>query len=282
MAVATTSDFDTTFFIDEVIEEAFAMIGGEPELGNDGISARRSLNLLLTDWQNRGVLLWGTDLASTTLSTDTAEYTLDSDTVDVLNGYVRRSSNSNDFQLTRIAYEEYEAITDKTTSGRPTQFATLKGRDTMKAYFFPVPDSTDTYTFRHYRMKRLKDVNKSALENADVPFRFLPCLTAGLAYYLSFKRPNVPAERVTMLQANYEKLLENAMEADKERVSLFITPRLGVVQMALTQKQKQMDLNKNNRIDADDLAALRKSKETVEEMQKGGRVVLKPLMRKHG
>ena len=131
--------------------------------------------------------------------------------------------------MTRIAYEEYEAITDKTTSGRPTQFATLKGRDTMKAYFFPVPDSTDTYTFRHYRMKRLKDVNKSALENADVPFRFLPCLTAGLAYYLSFKRPNVPSERVTMLQANYEKLLENAMEADKERVSLFITPRLGVV-----------------------------------------------------
>ena len=106
MAVATTSNFDTTFFIDEVIEEAFAMIGGEPELGNDGISARRSLNLLLTDWQNRGVLLWGTDLASTTLSTNTAEYTLDSDTVDVLNGYVRRSSNSNDFQLTRIAYEE--------------------------------------------------------------------------------------------------------------------------------------------------------------------------------
>ena len=99
----------------------------------------------------------------------------------------------------------------------------------MKAYFFPVPDSTDTYTFRHYRMKRLKDVNKSALENADVPFRFLPCLTAGLAYYLSFKRPNIPMDRITLLQANYEKLLENAMEADKERVSLFINPRLGSV-----------------------------------------------------
>ncbi len=229
MAVATTTDFDTTFFIDEVIEEAFAMIGGEPELGNDGITARRSLNLLLTDWQNRGVLLWGTDLASTTLTTDTAEYTLDSDTVDVLSGYIRRASNSNDFQMTRIPYEEYEAITDKTTSGRPTQFSTLKGRDTMKVYFFPVPDSTDTYTFRHYRMKRLKDVNKSALENADVPFRFLPCLTAGLAYYLSFKRPSIPMDRITLLQANYEKLLENAMEADKERVSLFINPRLGSV-----------------------------------------------------
>ena len=227
MAVSGTYDFNLD--IDEVIQEATEMIGGEDTLGHEPASARRSINLMLKDWQNRGVLLWGTDLASTTLSTDTAEYTLDSDTVDVLSGYIRRASNSNDFQMTRIPYEEYEAITDKTTSGRPTQFSTLKGRDTMNVYFFPVPDSTDTYTFRHYRMKRLKDVNKSALENADVPFRFLPCLTAGLAYYLSFKRPNIPMDRITLLQANYEKLLENAMEADKERVSLFINPRLGSV-----------------------------------------------------
>ena len=88
MAVATTSDFNTTFFIDEVIEEAYAMIGGEPELGNDGITARRSLNLLLTDWQNRGVLLWGTDLATTTLVAGTSTYTLDADTIDVLSGYI--------------------------------------------------------------------------------------------------------------------------------------------------------------------------------------------------
>ena len=229
MAVATTSDFDTTFFIDEVIEEAFAMIGGEPELGNDGITARRSLNLLLTDWQNRGVLLWGTDIKSTVLTQNVAEYTLDDDTVDVLNGYIRLSSNSNDFQMNRMSYEEYEAITNKATAGRPTQFASLKGRDNMKIFVFPVPDAADTYTFRQYRMKRLKDVNRSALENADVPFRFLPCLTVGLAYYLSLKRPNVPTERITMLQAHYESLLATALEADKERVSLFISPRLRIV-----------------------------------------------------
>ena len=229
MAVATSSDFDSTFFIDEVIEEAYAMIGGEPELANDAITARRSLNLLLTDWQNRGVLLWGTDLATTTLTSGTAAYTLDADTIDVLSGYIRLSSNSNDFQMTRIGYEEYEGITNKATSGRPTQFATLKGRETVSVHFFPTPDSADTYTFRHYRMKRLKDVNKRALENADVPFRFLPCLTAGLAYYLSFKRANIPAERITMLQANYEALLKNALDSDKERVNLFITPQLQVV-----------------------------------------------------
>ena len=229
MAIATTSNFDTTFFIDEVIEEAYAMIGGQAELANDSITARRSLNLMLTDWQNRGVLLWGTDLASTTLVTGTAEYTLPSETVDVLSGYIRLTSNSNDFQMNRIGYEEYEAITNKTTSGRPTQFATLRGRENVTAFFFPVPDASDTYTFRNYRMKRLADVSKSALQNADVPFRFIPALTCGLAYYLSYKRAGIPADRVALLKAKYEELLESALDADRNRVSLFITPRLQLV-----------------------------------------------------
>jgi len=229
MAIATTSDFDTTFFIDEVIEEAYAMLGGQAELANDAITARRSLNLMLTDWQNRGVLLWGTDLASTTLVTGTAEYTLPTDTVDVLSGYIRLTSNSNDFQMNRIGYEEYEAITNKATSGRPTQFATLRGRENVSAFFFPVPDAADTYTFRNYRMKRLADVSKSALQNADVPFRFLPALTCGLAYYLSYKRAGIPAERTAILKAKYEELLTSALDSDRNRVSLFITPRLQVV-----------------------------------------------------
>jgi len=229
MAIATTSDFDSTFFIDEVIEEAYSMLGGQAELANDAITARRSLNLMLTDWQNRGVLLWGTDLASTTLVTGTAEYTLPAETVDVLSGYIRLTSNSNDFQMNRIGYEEYEAITNKATSGRPTQFATLRGRETVSAFFFPVPDAADTYTFRNYRMKRLADVSKSALQNADVPFRFLPALTCGLAYYLSYKRAGIPAERIGILKAKYEELLTSALDSDRNRVSLFITPRLQVV-----------------------------------------------------
>ena len=229
MAIATTSNFDATFFIDEVIEEAYSMLGGQAELANDSITARRSLNLMLTDWQNRGVLLWGTDLASTTLVTGTAEYALPAETVDVLSGYIRLTSNSNDFQMNRIGYEEYEAITNKATSGRPTQFATLRGREVVTAFFFPVPDAADTYTFRNYRMKRLADVSKSALQNADIPFRFLPALTCGLAYYLSYKRAGVPAERITVLKAKYEELLESALDADRNRVSLFITPRLQVV-----------------------------------------------------
>lgn len=229
MAIASTSNFDSTFFIDEVIEEAYSMVGGEAELGNDPITARRSLNLLLTDWQNRGVLLWGTDLATTTLIADQVEYTLPAETIDVLQGYVRLSSNTTDFQLTRIGYEEYEAITNKATTGRPTQFATLRGREAVSAFFYPAPDTADTYTFRNYRMKRLADASKSALENADVPFRFLPALTCGLAYYLSYKRPGVPTERITMLNRKYETLLKTALDADRDRANLFVTPQLQVV-----------------------------------------------------
>ena len=229
MAIASTSNFDTTFFIDEVIEEAYSMLGGEPELANDAITARRSLNLLLTDWQNKGVLLWGTDLATTSLVAGTSEYTLPADTIDILSGYVRLASNTTDFQLNRIGYEEYEAITNKATQGRPTQFATLRGRETVTVHFFPTPDSADTYTFRNYRMKRLADVNKSALENADVPFRFLPALTCGLAYYLIYKRSGIPTERITMLKAKYDELLSTALDADRNRVSLVIAPRLVIV-----------------------------------------------------
>jgi len=229
MAIAATSNFDSTFYIDEVIEEAYAMIGGEAEVGNDPITARRSLNLLLTDWQNRGVLLWGTDLATTTLVAGTEEYTLPAETIDILSAYVRLSSNTTDFQLTRIGYEEYEAITNKATTGRPTQFATLRGRENVSAYFYPTPDTSDTYTFRNYRMKRLADASQSALQNADIPFRFLPALTCGLAYYLSYKRAGVPAERITMLNTSYEALLKTALDADRNRVSLIIAPRLVVV-----------------------------------------------------
>ena len=226
-----TSSGQTTFdlTIDDVIEQAFEQVGGQPISGEEARSARICLNLLMTEWQNRGVLLWGTDLASTTLVTGTAEYTLPADTVDVLSGYIRLTSNSNDFQMNRIGYEEYEGITNKATSGRPTQFATLRGRETVSAFFFPVPDAADTYTFRNYRMKRLADVSKSALQNADVPFRFLPALTCGLAYYLSYKRAGIPAERVAVLKAKYEELLTSALDSDRNRVSLFITPRLRVV-----------------------------------------------------
>ena len=229
MATSGTNTFNVDFYVDEIIEEAYELAGGQPQTGYDGRSARRSLNLLLTDWQNRGVLLWGTDLQTVTLTYNQAKETLDASTVDVLDGYMRASNQNNDLQMTRVSYEEYEGIVDKTTTGRPVQFATLRGENTVSVYFWPVPDNTQTYTFRYYRVRRLYDITKSAIQNADVPFRFLPCLINGLAYYLSMKRPNTPADRIMMLKANYEETFMSAFEADKQRADMKVVPRLGYI-----------------------------------------------------
>ncbi len=229
MATSGTNAFNLDFYVDEIIEEAYELAGGQPQTGYDGRSARRSLNLLLTDWQNRGVLLWGTDLQTVTLTYNQAKETLDASTVDVLDGYMRASNENNDLQMTRVSYEEYEGIVDKTSTGRPVQFATLRGENTVSVYFWPVPDNTQTYTFRYYRVRRLYDITKSALQNADVPFRFLPCLINGLAYYLSMKRPNTSGDRIMMLKANYEETFQSAFEADKQRADMKIVPRLGYI-----------------------------------------------------
>jgi len=229
MATSGTNTFNVDFYVDEIIEEAYELAGGQPQTGYDGRSARRSLNLLLTDWQNRGVLLWGTDLQTLALTYNQATETLDASTVDVLDGYMRASNEGNDLQMTRVSYEEYEGIVDKTTTGRPVQFATLRGENTVSVYFWPVPDNTQTYTFRYYRVRRLYDITKSAIQNADVPFRFLPCLINGLAYYLSMKRPNTPADRIMMLKANYEETFMSAFEADKQRADMKVVPRLGYI-----------------------------------------------------
>jgi len=229
MATSATNAFNLDFYVDEIIEEAYELAGGQPQTGYDSRSARRSLNFLLTDWQNRGVLLWGTDLQTETLTYNVPSITLDASTVDVLDGYMRGSSAGTDLQLTRVSFEEYQGIVDKTTTGRPVQFATLRGLNTVSVYFWPVPDNTETYTFRYYRMRRLYDITKSAIQNADVPFRFLPCLVNGLAYYLAMKRPNTAGDRIMMLKGNYEETFRSAFEADSQRADMRIVPRLGYI-----------------------------------------------------
>ena len=92
-----------------------------------------------------------------------------------------------------------------------------------------MPDNTQTYTFRYYRVRRLYDITKSAIENADVPFRFLPSLINGLAYYLAMKRPNTPGDRIMMLKGNYEETFRAAFESDKQRADMRIVPRLGYI-----------------------------------------------------
>jgi hypothetical protein len=221
MAVSGTYDFNLD--IDEVIQEATEMIGGEDTLGHEPSSARRSINLMLKDWQNRGVLLWTTSVSSVTVSASVTAYSLSSSTVDALEVVLNRDNT--DIQLERITPEEYLLIPNKTQTGRPTQYSIRRGRDNPTLSLWPIPEnSTDVLKMEIF--SELQDVDKSAIQNADVPKRFLPCLTCGLAYYMAMKRPLVPENRIMMLKANYEELLARAMEEDRERASMHVVPRL--------------------------------------------------------
>mgnify|MGYP003119804813 CR=1 FL=1 len=221
MAVSGTYDFNLD--IDEVIQEATEMIGGEDTLGHEPASARRSINLMLKDWQNRGVLLWSTSVSSVTVSASVTAYSLSSSTVDALEVVLNRDDT--DIQLERITPEEYLLIPNKTQTGRPTQYSIRRERDNPTLSLWPIPEnSTDVLKMEIF--SELQDVDKSAIQNADVPKRFLPCLTCGLAYYMAMKRPLVSENRIMMLKANYEELLARAMEEDRERASMHVVPRL--------------------------------------------------------
>ena len=221
MAVSGTYDFNLD--IDEVIQEATEMIGGEDTLGHEPASARRSINLMLKDWQNRGVLLWSTSVSSVTVAASITTYSLASSTVDALEVVLNRDDT--DIQLERISPEEYLLIPNKTQTGRPTQYSIRRGRDNPVLSLWPLPDNS-TDILKMEVISELQDVNKSAIQNADVPKRFLPCLTCGLAYYMAMKRPLVSENRIAMLKTNYEELLMRAMQEDRERASMHVVPRL--------------------------------------------------------
>ena len=221
MAVSGTYDFNLD--IDEVIQEATEMIGGEDTLGHEPASGRRSINLMLKDWQNRGVLLWTTSVSNVTVSASLANYSLSSSTVDALEVVINRDDT--DLQLERITPEEYLLIPTKTQKGRPNQYSIRRGRDNPVLSLWPLPDNS-TDILKIEIVSELQDVNKSAIQNADVPKRFLPCLTCGLAYYMAMKRPLVPENRIIMLKTNYEELLARAMQEDRERASMHVVPKL--------------------------------------------------------
>ena len=224
--MATSGTFNFNLDIDEVIQEATEMIGGEQTLGHTPASARRSINLMLKDWQNRGILLWTTYTTLVTVSTSVTSYALSGDTLDALEVVLRRDDT--DLQLERISFEEYQIIPNKKQTGRPTQFTIKRNRDNPTIFLWPIPENT-TDILNIEGIRELEDVNRSAEQNADIPKRFLPPLTCGLSYYLSMKTPGTEPDRIGMLKSNYEQLLLSAMSEDRERANLFLRPKLGYI-----------------------------------------------------
>jgi len=223
--MATSGTFNFSMDIDEIIQEALEMIGGEETLGHEPKSARRSINLILQDWQNRGVMLWTSNTSAVTLTTSVTTFTLASSTIDVLEAVHNRSDT--DIQIERISMQEYLKIPNKGQIGRTTQYAVRHERGAPVVHLWPIPEnSTDKIKLELVRY--IEDVDKSALQNADISRRFLPCLTAGLAYHMSMKRPGVDGGRIQLIKQEYEERLARAMEEDRERVSIFFKPKVVV------------------------------------------------------
>ena len=226
--MARSGTYNFNLDIDEVIQEATEMIGGEETLGHTPQSARRSINLMLNDWQNRGVLLWSTFTTAVTVASSTTTYALADSVTDALEVTYAANTSSSDLALERISFEEYNIIPNKSQIGRPSQYSIKRNVDNPTIHLYPVPDNS-TGVLKVEGIRQLEDVNKSADQNADVPVRFLPALTCGLSYYLSMKNTGIPADRIQMLKMNYEEKLMRAMEEDRERARIYFKPKIGYV-----------------------------------------------------
>jgi len=225
--MATSGTATWTLQVDEIIDEALERIGGNPQTGNEQKSARRSLNLICKDWINRGILLWAVDEVSQTLTDGTANYTLDADTVDILDAVIRETNGTDitDHTITRISREDYLEIPNKDDKAKPSQWFLDRQRVAPILYLYPTPnDSTDA--FRYRRRRKIEDIDAS-YQDVDVPDRYLPSLTSGLAYYMSQKRPQIDINRRQELKVQYEEEFERAITEDRERVDVRIIPDIG-------------------------------------------------------
>ena len=216
MAVSNSRDFNID--VVEAIEEAYERCGGEGKTGYSLRSARRSLNIMLAEWANRGINLFTVEQVTTTLTSGTSNYTLGIDTIDILEMVIRRSGV--DTSMDRISRSAYLNLPNKETTGKPSQFFVDRQVNPV-LYLWQTPEnSTDQIVY--YRLVRIDDAD-SYTNDFDVPFRFYPCLVAGLAYYLSIK---VAPDRVGALKAIYDEEFTRAASEDRDRTSLQLVPRV--------------------------------------------------------
>lgn len=242
MTTTGTSTFNLD--LNSLVEEAFERCGSELRTGYDLRTARRSLNLLTIEWANRGINLWTVEQGSIALTANTITYNLPIDTIDLLDHVVRTGSGQNqtDINITRISEPTYAAIPNKNATGRPIQV--WINRQSGATYpdglippgteiqyptinVWPTPPVNNQYTFVYWRLRRIQDAGNGT-NTQDIPFRFLPCMVAGLAYYLSLKIPEA-APRIEMLKADYEQQFQLAADEDREKASVRFVPRVGYV-----------------------------------------------------
>ena len=220
MTTSSSTNFEPD--VTEFIEEAFERCGLELRTGYDLKTAKRSINLMLAEWANRGLNQWTIEQTTQTVTKGTNQYTLNSNVIDILDCSIRRDTDGTnlDLQMSKISRSEYLNIPTKSTEARPTQFF-LDKQVSPVLNIWPTPEnSTDVLVFN--KLVRMDDAD-TATNTMDMPFRFFPCFAAGLAYYIAIKKA---PERVVMLKQMYEDEFERALSQDEDSASFRIAPYL--------------------------------------------------------
>jgi len=221
--MTTSGSRDFNMDVGEIIEEAYERCGLEVRTGYDARTARRSMNIMFADWANRGLNLWTVKEANFTVTQGTSSYSLASDVVDVLEVVVRRSST--DFEVQRISRSDYATVPNKTTQGRPSQYY-LDRQITPVMYLWSTPENS-TDQVRYYYVRRIEDAD-ALVNTTDMPFRFYPCMVAGIAYYTAMKRA---PDRIQMLKTVYEEEFQRAADEDQGRTPLKLQPSLSYLRV---------------------------------------------------
>ena len=241
MTTTGTSSFNLD--LGDLVEEAYERCGLELRSGYDFRTARRSLNLLTIEWANRGINLWTIEQGMIPMVQGINTYDLPTDTIDLLEQQIRtnagQQNNQTDITISRISISTYSTIPNKLAQGRPIQvwinrqsgatYPTGATPDRQpQVTVWPTPDqgtlTSPYYQFVYWRMRRVQDAG-NAVNTQDIPFRFLNCLVAGLAYYLSMKLPGVDPQRIMGLKADYEQQFQFAADEDREKAPIRFIPR---------------------------------------------------------
>jgi len=224
MASSGTTAFDLN--IDEVIDEAYERCGLSTQSGYDLKRARRNLNVLFSEWGNRGVHLWKVQLNEAALVAGQPNYTTPAAVSDVLEAFISTTNeagnniNTQDVSLTKIDRSAYAALPNKYATGQPSQYY-VDRQITPVINLYQAPDASTYTTLKYYSINRIEDAG-AYTNTPDTPYRFLPCMIAGLAYYLSFMKA---AEKTQMLKLAYEDEMKRALDEDGSRTSLYISPQ---------------------------------------------------------
>jgi hypothetical protein len=224
MATSGLSNFNLD--LTEIVEEAFERVGSEMRTGYDLRTARRSMNLMFADWANRGLNMFTYEQGSIVLVPGQATYNLPDDTVDLLEHVIRTGAGSAstqaDLTITRISVSTYATIPNKLQQARPIQ-VWIERLNTPRFTVWPTPDNSQTYTFVYWRLRRIQNAGEG-VNTMDMPFRFLPCMVAGLAYYLALKVPG-GTERLGVLKQQYDEAWDLASSEDREKAAVRFVPR---------------------------------------------------------